>query len=689
MERARDRRGRRSRRLAVLLAAALLPSPAAASTPGPEGRSPLAIPQVPYLPQTTALCGGAALAMVLRYWGAAGVRPEDFAPALLPSGRGITTGTLARLAEERGYEARPFRGDPAEAAAQLEKGRPLIALSGDAAGSSGHYVVLLAWANRRVLLHDPAVGPFRVMAEKEWLERWTAAERWTLLVLPGPRREEPSRDAAQTSRQDDPCAALVGPAVQKADQGDLDSARRDLTAAAELCPPSPAPLREMGGLEFRRGDWAAAAALAERAVARRPDDSLSWRLLATSRFLEGQSEEALEAWNQVGEPKLDLVSIDGLERTPFRTVYDSLGAGPDDVLTPPLLLRARRRVDALPAAEGSRVSYRPLPQGRARLEVAIVERPTVDPLRPLLVESALRAFTDHQVGLSLANLTQTGDRGRVVWRWQSNRPQVSIAAAAPHALGLPGVVTAEALWDEQSYRIPPGGEGAVVRETRKKASLSVEDWWWADTKAGATVGVDEWSDRGSYVSIAAHLDHRLAGDRVSIGGRLAGWAGPSGPPFHTHALRVSARSRATGGRSPVLRLDVAYEGASSRAPLALWSGAGTGLGRDLLLRAHPLLRDGIVDSRCFGRDVLRAGLEGEAAVASLGPLGLDAAMFVDSAQVLAPLPGSSSRPGFVDLGAGLRVRLPGRRFSLRVDVATPWGRIRPHLSVGWQTQWPE
>ena len=65
----------------------------------------LAVPVVPYLPQTEWLCGGAALAMVLRYWGEVGVRADDFAASLSESGGGITTDTLRRLAEARGYRA--------------------------------------------------------------------------------------------------------------------------------------------------------------------------------------------------------------------------------------------------------------------------------------------------------------------------------------------------------------------------------------------------------------------------------------------------------------------------------------------------------------------------------------------------------------------------------------------------------
>lgn len=345
---------------------------------------------------------------------------------------------------------------------------------------------------------------------------------------------------------------------------------------------------------------------------------------------------------------------------------------------------------ALPTASGSRVSYRPLPGGRAELEVAIVERPTIDPLPALLLESAIRAFTDHATELRLANLTATGDAARAFWRWQPNRPQVSLAAAAPRALGLPGIVTAEVLWEEQSYRVRPGArEGAVIREGRTRASLSLYDWWRADSKLGVSLAIDESSGRGRSLSISGSADQRFAGDRVSVSGRLSGWARGSGPPFYAGSLRLSARSRVTVGEGPLLRLDLTYEAASARAPLALWAGAGTGLGRDLLVRAHPLVHDGIVDGRSFGRQILRGGVEGEAPAVHLGPVRLSAALFVDSARVLAPLPDVSSRQTFVDLGAGLRVRIPGRRSILRADVATPWSSLRPRLSVGWQTQWPD
>ena len=47
---------------------------------------------VPFLPQTEDLCGGAAAAMVMRYWGAADAYPDAFQPLVDKS-----AGASARL----------------------------------------------------------------------------------------------------------------------------------------------------------------------------------------------------------------------------------------------------------------------------------------------------------------------------------------------------------------------------------------------------------------------------------------------------------------------------------------------------------------------------------------------------------------------------------------------------------------
>ena len=78
---------------------------------------------------------------------------------------------------------------------------------------------------------------------------------------------------------------------------------------------TPAPLREAAGVFAVREDWPRAAKHAREAVRRNQRDQHAWRILATSGFVTGDSAGALEAWNQAGEPVIDLVSVQGLEHT--------------------------------------------------------------------------------------------------------------------------------------------------------------------------------------------------------------------------------------------------------------------------------------------------------------------------------------------------------------------------------------
>jgi hypothetical protein len=441
----------------------------------------------------------------------------------------------------------------------------------------------------------------------------------------------------------------------------------------------------MAALELRRENWTAAALLADAAVRRDPQDWLGWKLLATSRFLAGQREEALRAWNRIDEPRLDLVQINGFDRTPTRVVYQYLGEEPQTLLTPERLRRVERRIDALPTAQLSRVSYRPLPGGTAQLEVNVVERPAFSSPLSVLLQSGVRALSEGAIGADLFAIAPSGDSVRLGGQWRPNRShEAALSVSALHFLGLPGIVTAEALTHGQSYRISPASpEGPPVRERRDRASLSLAHWWTADTRAAATVAADDWSGRGRFVSFAGDVARRLLGNHVSVGARGAGWWSSGRGPFYAAGVHASGRTSPTPERAR-LCLDATYAYASSRAPLALWSGAGTGSARALLLRAHPLLRVGVIDGAVFGRELVAASLEAEAPITSWGPARIRAAVFLDAAKVLAPARGDAA----VDVGVGLRLHPPGRKSALRVDVATAWGAVKPRLSVGWQGEWP-
>src|SRR5947207_12084339 len=65
---------------------------------------------VPYVPQSQALCGGAAVAMVYRYWGDAHAGAAEFASLVDRRAGGIVEGVLAEAVRRRGWTAAVFEG---------------------------------------------------------------------------------------------------------------------------------------------------------------------------------------------------------------------------------------------------------------------------------------------------------------------------------------------------------------------------------------------------------------------------------------------------------------------------------------------------------------------------------------------------------------------------------------------------
>ena len=124
--------------------------------------------------------------------------------------------------------------------------------------------------------------------------------------------------------------------------------------------------------------------------------------------------------------------------------------------------------------------------------------------------------------------------------------------------------------------------------------------------------------------------------------------------------------------------------ASQDAPRALWSGAGTGHARPLLLRAHPLLDDGVITGDAFGRRLLHAGVEGRHAPG-----------LARSADACNWRPLSMRPPHPMPIGprrhwtqaSACACASPGEG-TLRVDYARGLDDGRQAVSVGWELPWP-
>ena len=250
--------------------------------------------QVPYVAQSELLCGGAAVAMVERWWGRRGVYAEEFAPLVRPDSGGILTTELLLATRARGWQAETIHGTPELVQQSLTDSVPVVALIRVAANRF-HYVVIVGWSADQVVFHDPAVRPFATLSVKRFLERWSGADRWAMVIRPkapvtispAPRPEQP---AASDSL---PCRPWLDQAADAAAADHLDDADHLLAAAATACPAEPLILRELAGVRFRQGRHAEAARLAGEYVRRDPVDTLGWQLLATSRYLTGNAPDEL------------------------------------------------------------------------------------------------------------------------------------------------------------------------------------------------------------------------------------------------------------------------------------------------------------------------------------------------------------------------------------------------------------
>lgn len=670
-------------------------APAAAETPSDEKGAPQRVQllDVPYVPQSGELCGGAALAMVLRYWGKPGVLAEDFSALLEPGRVGIRTGALVRAAETFGWTAYPLTGTPTEVQSHLTQGRPVIALIQSGPGDH-HYVVLVAWTGGCVILHDPNVGPFRTVREEVFSAAWSGSGCWALLVLPPPgTEEEPTSDPAAPAlpwpAPSHSCGAMVEAGVLLARQGDSAQAELRFLAAQSLCPESAAPVRERAGLRFREEDWAGASRLAEGALALDPTDVHTWRLLAGSRFLAGDVEGALRAWNHLSEPRTDLMRIDGLTRIRFSAVAGQLHLPPGRLLTPRAFRQARRRLAGIPAQSEFRLGLRPLPDGTAQVDVTLLERPPVLESPWDAGSTAVKALTGCEVNLEVASPTGNGELWTAGWRWWKDRPRVSLALTVPAAGGRPGIWRVDGFWERQTYAewTPTGPSGTtragVSREERRRTALSFSDWLGPDLRLEARAALDEWSDRGAHLSLEGSIETRWARDRLALGAEAARWMSlGNGAPFDAGSLSLGWRSDGLEG-CDAWQGRLGVSGATSEAPLALWSGAGTGYGRAPLLRAHPLLDGGVIEGRAFGRALVHGTIQHQSWPWSLGPLRIGWALFVDGAR-----PWATGRAGKVpwhmDGGTGLRLRGLGRRSQFRIDAARGFLDGSSVLSVGWE-----
>jgi predicted double-glycine peptidase len=642
------------------------------------GSSPQARPllDVPFVAQTPELCGGAAVSMVMRYWGARDIVPEDFQSLVVPSERGIPTRDLTEAVRGRRWQAviGPVDLGPAWTTLQddVNRGRPVIALI-EVSSNTYHYVVIVGLTTDVVVLHDPARAPFQVMARDAFERAWAVTKRWSMTVLPPVDdvvpvpTPVPTPTTAVTSTVVTPCSGMVDRGVALALEGHTADSEAVLLAATTVCAGDAAAWRELAGLRFTQKDWTEAARLAAVAVRLAPDDTHARQILATSRFLAGDQTGALEAWTPLGEPHIDTITVTGVAHTPHPTVIRASSLQARQLLTAESLARAERRVDELPTASRARLSFVPV-DGLADVEIAMVEQ-DMWPSDPIsLLTLAGRAVVQRELREEVFGLLHQAERFSVAWRWQGPRRRVMAGAAFPAPRPLPGVVSFDALWERQTY-------ADIGRESRRRLTLSLSDWATSRVRWQAGVGTDRFDGR-AYVASVAGMELRLADDRLALGVTAQGWVPSTGTTRFGAVGLIAAWRSTTESFRPVVFVSSTWDGVGASAPRAVWPSAGTS-GRGRLLRAHPLFTDDVITGPLLGRKVTASSMEYWHPVKERLGQRLFVAAFVDAA--------SASRL-YVDAGIGLRVATLGG--TLRADAAKGLRGGRLTWSAGWMTSWP-
>ena len=624
---------------------------------------------VPYLPQTDALCGGAAAAMVFRYWGDAHADALEFAPLVDRRAGGIGDRALVEAVRKRGWRPLELEGGLAGLHARLAGRQPVIVLLADR-GTRFHYVVVTGKT-------DDGVS-------------WRPSHYWGLVILP-PEDGLPAASAGRgiSPPQGDPnrCEVLLSDALEEIRRAGVDKAEAILDPLRTVCPASAGPWRELAGVRFAQRRWQDAEALSGDALARDPHDAYALDVLGSSLFMQDDAVGALRAWNQIDKPRVNLVRIEGIRHTRYQTVAEVLAIQPNMLLTADKFEHARRRLEELPDRTTARIALRPEADSFASVDVVVVERAGVPRSGAEWTAAGLRSAVTRSVTVSAPGSTGQGEVWSADWGFWPNRPRVALAFATPRAGGLPGVWRVDASWEAQRFAPSELGAAATVRESRLHGGLTVSDWLTAHLRYSISAGFDAWKgDNRKATAIGGAIERRWLEDRAALEVHATNWIGVgSSQGFQAAGVRLHLQS-SSELRGWVALGTAGADRVSDHAPLGMWPGAGDGHARAPLLRAHPLLEDGVIElgsSSVFGRSLSYGGVEAQRwfdrpLLARVGLAG-----FVDVARATRRAAGDAS-PTHLDVGAGVRLRIPGAAGVLRADIAHGVRDGANAVTFGWQ-----
>ncbi len=470
---------------------------------------------------------------------------------------------------------------------------------------------------------------------------------------------------------------LVSRGLALGRQGRLAEAARSFDDAILKDPSRPEAWAERGGVRFLEKRYDDAAKDLEIALGLR-EDAYARDLLASALHLAGRSDEALAVWNRLGRPVAGEVQISGLAHTLDRVARREVAVTSGEVLTLARVRETRLRLSEIDAFEG--VTVRPVPRGdgRADLAVALVER---HGFYRGPVDLAVDLGTDLLFERVRASYWNIGGSGICIggqYRWQENRPEVSLHLEWPRPLGLGANLRVTADRGQQLYDLGepllrrshggevslqrvlgPGTVGQLVLRVRER-SFSRPD---PDAPPGDVVGLEAGLDR----TLLETRRHRLdAGMRLFHAGRglgsdvafsrataSASYRAFLLPPEGSLLERSVLAARVIGGRG------------GAGMPIDEMFAPGGSPEMELPLRAHPQTVDGTLGVSPLGRGLTLTNLEWRRRLLRCTLVQAAVVAFYDGAWV-SRMPGRAGRTSLQDVGVGVRIGLGGASI-FRVD----------------------
>jgi len=453
-------------------------------------------------------------------------------------------------------------------------------------------------------------------------------------------------------------------------EGRFEDAGRAFDAAILEDPSRAEAWSERGGLQFLEKRYDAAALDLEVALRLR-EDAYTRDLLATALHLAGRSDEGLAVWNRLGLPVAGDIQIRGLAHTLDRVARREVAVAEGEVLTLARVRETRLRLSEIGVFAG--VTVRPLPRGdgRADVTVALAERHG-------FFESPVNLAIDLGTNLLFErvhprywNIAGSGISIGGQYRWEENRPDLSLQIEWPRPLGLGANLRVTASRGRQLYdlgeplqRRSHGLEVSLRRvlgaRTVGQLALRVNHRSFSrpdpDARSGDVVGIEGSIDR---TLLETHR-HRLdASVRLFHAGRVLG-----------SDIAFSRVSAAASYRAFLLPPEGSLIERSVLAARLSWGGAGNGMPIDemfapggspemeLPLRAHPQTRDGTLGASPLGRGLTLTNLEWRRRLFRSTLVQAAVVVFHDGAWV-SGTPGRERRRSLHDVGVGVRIGLGG------------------------------